>query len=88
MKKLIIEPAGWPCKLRECPPGLFVTDMDTLCIKTDYPKQIRGPQGLPGPYVTDAYCSNGDSFSGIADDKLREELIVQPVKAVWVETEE
>jgi hypothetical protein len=35
MKRLLIEPSGWPCKLAECPPGFFVCG-DNLCFKTEY----------------------------------------------------
>lgn len=46
MKKLIIVPDGWKCKLNECPPGFFVYD-NQLCFKTEY---------------DEVYCSSGETF--------------------------
>ena len=88
MKRLVLVPDGWPCKLRECPPGLFVTDMETVCVKSQYPRvEILASGG--SAYWTEAYIAdNGDAFGGCQDAKLREEIQVQPVKAVWEEVEE
>lgn len=68
MKKLTIEPQGWPCRLCECPPGYFVFD-DDLCFKSEY---------------GDSYCDSGESFWGGTTSKTdRDRLIVQPAVAVW-----
>jgi hypothetical protein len=48
VKKLIIVPDGWKCKLNECPPGFFVYD-NQLCFKTEYGKD-------------EVYCSSGETF--------------------------
>ena len=75
MRRLIIEPEGWSCRLTECRPGLFVFDNE-LCLKDDY---------RDGPYI----CDGGETFWGGTDLKEnRDQLIVQPVKAVWIERPE
>lgn len=35
MKNLRLLPEGWPCKLIDCPPGLFVYN-GQVCCKTKY----------------------------------------------------
>lgn len=76
MKSLQLVPDGWPCKLGEHV-GLFVYGANdgTCGLSTDY---------------GDVYMDNGDTFSGgtKGDKAKRAELIVQPVKAVWVEVDE
>ena len=72
MKKLIIVPCGWSCTLDECPPGFFEYN-DELCLKAVY-----------GSF--EAFCANGDAFwGGTSTKKERDNLIVQPVEARWVE---
>lgn len=71
MKTLQLVPDGWPCKLGEHV-GLFVYGANdgTCGISTDY---------------GDVFTSDGDAFWGGTQDKAeRAELIVQPVKAIWV----
>lgn len=73
MKRLIIEPDGWECKLNECRPGLFVHD-DGLFLRNDYHEFFL--------------CDGGDALGlcGFKDTQHRgEKMRVQPVKAVWVE---
>ena len=51
MKKVIIGPDGWMCKLSECPPGFFMYE-GNLCFKTEYRKDGQD----------DVYCSSGETF--------------------------
>lgn len=75
MRRLIIEPDGWPCKLSECPPGHFVFD-DSLCFKTEYGD-------------LEVYNEAGECFhGGVTEPEKRSALMVQPVKCLWVEEEE
>lgn len=74
MKRLIIQPEGWPCRFEELRPGYFVMGED-LFLKTEYGE--------------DAYCDTGESFAGGASsNEERAKLMVQPVEAVWMEFEE
>lgn len=73
MKKLILEPNGWPCTLSDCPPGPFIYK-DQLCFKSEY-------GGEKGP---DAYNSAGEYFCG----KDRNQTEVQSVIPMWVIDEE
>ncbi len=76
MKRLIIEPNGWPCHLDECQPGPF-TFQDSPCFKSEYGQD-------------EVYCGDsGEIFWGGMNDKnKRAKLIVQPCKYVWLEEEE
>lgn len=72
MKKLLIEPAGWPCSLAQCPPGFFVFN-ERLCLKSEYG-------------IADAYCESGEIFwGGAKTDEERLALQVQPVTYAWKE---
>ncbi len=72
MKRLELNPHGWPCKLTECPPGLFLYN-DSVCMKTEYGD-------------IEAYCDTGEAFSGGgAEPEKRAALIVQPLVSNWVE---
>lgn len=74
MKFLVIKPYYWPCTLAECPPGFFVVN-DALCFKTEYSSE-----------KTEAYVGSGEYFAGGAVSKEdRENIMVQPVVAVWEE---
>jgi hypothetical protein len=73
MRRLEVKPEGWPCKLSECPPGLFLFG-DGLCFKTEY--RTSG--------YSEVFCESGEMFWGGTDDKeQREVLTVQPVIVVW-----
>jgi hypothetical protein len=73
MKQLRIEPAGWPCTLAECPPGLFVCG-ETVGIKTEYIEE--------GPYLVEG----GSVFwGGTQSAEVRRDLIVQPCRVRWSE---
>jgi hypothetical protein len=75
MRGLVVEPEGWPCRLAECPPGLFVFG-DSVCLKTEYARDGS----------LEVYCQSGEYFwGGTTTDKERRELIVQPVTAKWRE---
>lgn len=74
MKRLIINPDGWPCKFGELRPGFF-TFNDGLFLKSEY--------------GTDAYCDSGEMFwGGVSNPTDRNDLRVQPVVAEWEEYEE
>lgn len=76
MKTLQLVPDGWPCKLGEHV-GLFVYGAND------------GSCGLATEYGGDAYTDGGEAFwAGTTTKAARAELIVQPVKAVWVEMDE
>jgi len=93
MKRMIIQPRGWPCAIRDCPPGFFVSG-DALCFKTEYgAMETAGPTNVPGSEMrwtvgsqSDVYCSSGESFWGGATTKEEvEKLQVQPVAVEWSE---
>ena len=72
-RKMIIEPADWPCSLDACPPGFFMY-RDCLCFKTEY-----GP-GLQ------VFNEAGEVFWGGVDTKeQRANLAVTPCGAKWVD---
>lgn len=76
MKRLVLEPDGWPCTLEECPPGLFLCQKD-ICFKTEY----RTEKGN-----IESYCDSGEFFWGgcsTPDDVGK--IIVQPMKSLWVD---
>ena len=71
MKSLVVKPNGRPCKLSECPVGLFLSGT-TLCVKTQY--------------GCDAFIiESGESFWGPAPQtkKSRDGCMVQPCVTVW-----
>lgn len=72
MKRLIVEPDGWPLTYAECPPGFF-TMGDSLFFKSEY--------------GGDGYCDTGEYFVGGVDAADRGGLIVQPVMYRWVDEE-
>lgn len=74
MRRLVMIPDGWPCRLYECRPGFFVSG-DALCFKDQY-----GSEG-------GSYCETGEFFWGGASFEERDKLIVQPVNSVWEEVE-
>ena len=83
MRRLIIEPNGWPCTLLECPPGHFLwtntggsfaVRESTLCFKTEYQSEV--------------FNSAGEYFHGTGKQGDRvEDAIVQPVIARWEDVE-
>jgi hypothetical protein len=76
MRRLVMVPDGWPCKLGECLPGHFVFK-DRLCFKDQY-----GSEG-------NSYNEAGEIFwGGVSSEDERQELIVQPVNPLWEEYEE
>lgn len=82
MRRLMIEPNGWPCTLKECPPGHF-TYRDDLCFKTEY--RCATTASSPNGKI-EAYCESGEFFVGGADtEDAREQLVVQPVVAQWID---
>jgi hypothetical protein len=89
MKRLVLEPQGWPCTLEECPPGLFL-HRDSVGFKTEYrAMESVGPTNVPGDEVRwragrhpDAYCESGE-YLCTADPTTRDEIMVQPLVASW-----
>lgn len=82
MKRLVINPEGWPCTLAECPPGHFLFG-EYLCFKTEYAQEVKGD------YFPQSYCETGEFFwGGTKTHEERSRLIVQPVTAEWEEYEE
>ena len=83
MKKLIVKPGGWPCPLKECPPGLFTFER-TLCVRTDYPTRLED-----GSYTDPVYLVDGGSvfWGGTKTCEDRGNLLVQPSANEWVEEE-
>lgn len=45
MKRMVMVPDQWSCKLKECPPGFFVHDKDLF---------------LMSEYSQESYCSSGE----------------------------
>lgn len=76
MRRLIIEPDGWPCALSECPPGPFISLAypDLLCFKSEYSTKVKDE------YRCDAYNSAGEYYHG--------DGLVQPVEMIVEEIEE
>lgn len=73
MKRLELKPDGFPCKLQECPPGLFLCG-ENVCLKSEYGNN-------------EAYCDSGEYFHGDANKGgTAQDTIVQPLVAEWVET--
>lgn len=71
MKRLVITPKGWKCRLGELRGGMFMFD-GALCLAT--------------PYNEHYVIENGDAFWGGTNNKVdRAELMVQPVTAKWEE---
>lgn len=72
MKRLELKPDGFPCKLIECPPGLFLCGNDV---------------GLKTKYKSDeAFCESGESFWGDANKGGKAgDTIVQPLISEWIE---
>jgi hypothetical protein len=75
MKMLVIKPEGWPCELRECPPGFFLFK-ESLCFKSEY----SGTE-LDSDEV---FCESGEMFwGGTKNFSERSLLMVQPCIAKW-----
>ena len=72
MRKLLIEPDGWPCTLVECPPGPFINveSPDMLCFKSEYRNDDNKMM---------AYNSAGEFYHSDA--------LVQPVRMTVVDEE-
>jgi len=95
MKRLVIRPEGWPCKLGECPPGLFLHG-DGLCFKTDYApikgKDVAGKVTWEmDQFGIDTYVAGGDYFCPVlpvAVDITIKDLEVQPCVYEWEEYDE
>ena len=76
LKQITIEPKGWPCKLKECEPGLFLYN-NTLGFKSSY-REVSGTHEL--------FLASGESFwGGTSRLEERDELIVQPVWIRFIE---
>lgn len=76
MRRLVIVPDGWPCRHAECRPGFFLSK-DSLCLKSEY-----------GGLEISSFCESGEAFWGGATTKEgQDNLIVQPVNAVWEDYE-
>ncbi len=74
MRQLIINPEGWPCSLRECPPGHFLWE-DTLCFKTEYCKDQNETEMEVYNGAGERFCYKGNGTE-----------IVQPIVINWEET--
>jgi len=78
MKVLQIIPHGWPCRLLECPPGLF---------------SYQGTTGFKSEYFAsdqenmEVFCvESGECFwGGVSTKQARADLIVNPLSLEWVE---
>lgn len=80
MKRLELKPEGFPCKLRECPPGFFLKD-DEVCFKSEYSKDQDKNR-------VEAYCESGEFFWGGDEGKENvDEVMVQPLISEWIEEE-
>ena len=77
-KTLQIIPHGWPCKLIDCPPGLFSFTGD-IGFKSEYCRD--------NAIAMEVFCAeSGEVFwGGSKTTHDRNELIVQPVIMQWVE---
>ena len=82
MKTLTLVPHGWPCKLVDCPPGLFSCENGAIIgigFKSEYYQNEVVKMGV--------YCvDSGECFwGGAANAQERGNLIVQPVVLEWRE---
>lgn len=77
-KQLTLVPKGWPCKLIDCPPGLFSFTGD-IGFKSEY--------STNEPNSMEVFCADsGEAFWGGTSDKdVRASLMVQPLIMEWVE---
>lgn len=73
-RRLCLVPNGWPCRLDECPPGLFVQlahlrdDEPGVGLKTEYESA--------GPFV----LSSGEVYwGGVSTPAERDALVVMPL---------
>lgn len=73
MKRLVVVPDGWPCKLSECPSGLFMFE-GALVVKSKY-----------GPQENALLALDGGIFTGQTEKEKRGDLIVQPCRYEWIE---
>lgn len=82
--KMIINPEGWPCKLKDCPPGFFVWE-GNLCFKTEYKAmETVGPTNVPGSDVRWVAGNRIDAYNKAGEHFCRgEDIEVQPAIAVW-----
>jgi hypothetical protein len=82
MKHLCLEPEGWPCPLSECPPGLFVFN-NIVGFKSEYGRVDEDRR------YSDVFCADSGEYfwGGESNKEAREALVVQPVKAHWVDVE-
>ena len=63
--RIQIKPKGFPCKLRDCKPGLFLYERD-VCFRSDYNEF----------YI----IGSGETFwAGTASEEQRGDLTVQPM---------
>jgi len=87
MKRLEMQPDGWPCTLAECRPGHFLVswadpedpkiETDLLCFKSEY-SDNNG--------FIHAFNEAGEYFHSGSTTETRN-TIVQPIRAIWVEYE-
>lgn len=76
MKRLELKPDGFPCKLSECPPGLFLCG-ETVGLKPEYATK----EGK-----SEAYCESGEYFWGDANNGgTANGTMVQPLSSYWIE---
>lgn len=92
----VLMPHGWPCRLSDCPPGLFgavksygADGTGSIGVKTAYGRSGAADADGKAPWWTDAYLiEGGDSWRGGANtDEERESLLVQPLVVEWREVE-
>lgn len=72
MKKLVLNPDGWPCTLAECPPGAFLHSEKHLGFKSEYHTSTG---------KIEAYNEAGEFYCGDPKD------LVQPLLPEWLEDE-
>lgn len=73
MKRLVLEPLGWTCRLEEAPCGPFLCN-GKVCFKTEY----RRDDG-----AIEAFCETGEAFHG--EGNATE---VQPLEPKWQEVDD
>lgn len=74
MKRVTIQPDGWPVKIEECPPGHFMYE-DQLCFKSEYMTSESDYKDI------EVFNSGGEYF-------MPREVLVQPVTYEITEEEE
>lgn len=78
-----IQPDGWPCTIRDCPPGFFGVPQENGLMTFGFKTEYRDSDGY-----CEVYNYAGEVFwEGEIKKERRDKLIVQPVTVYMVAEE-